>query len=613
MKKRLAGWVRTWVKLVLAVLVYFWIGAAYKLVYAQTHDVTRFRSKLQLPYYQHQFLLDSLLLQTWMFGPDFREYIGELPSFTALLSRNPQAYLADYARERERQLARVPERYPNSLFREEALDDAYLFSNIGSFLGVFGAREQPRLAAARCSREGGWTSIGVPDPARAAELARRLADGYPDSPQAAKALLSVAEAATQGADPARGQDLYRRIVAEYPHSEQAESAANALYRRARDEGKTRPALEYRRQALEAAERNSRERLSGQALPAAQSISVMGYRADLSGLFLQIERLAQARESLALANSYNERLRELRGLDEGLESKLRDTRLQLERARSEVWVADLFEGLKVGLPGPPPRPHEQSVTGRVTLEGRPLPGVMVALTERAPRQGLRMLETLASLRYRGLTDAKGAYRIPSVPPDVYQVVTVYPTRPPELGGSAVVPATPIREVRVEARPLEIPVLEFRKSLTTRTYGEAPPTGKAIRLEWEPWPGAATYRVEVLAPLGLVGAFERRFPEAEQKSFRTHRRLWREEGVRGVTADCPLLALAPDRPVAVQVMQYDYRVTALDAAEKPLGVSSVVLSRFYLSPAARGALMDLKPPTRAGGLPGGRRGRPRRAPL
>src|SRR6185503_12669836 len=115
---------------------------------AQTHDLTRFKSKLPISYYQQQFLIDSLIHQTWMFGPDFREYIGELPSLGALVSSNPQAVLADYCRKREAQLAALPRRYPHSLFSEEALEDSFQLSQGASLLGVFGSREQPRIALA---------------------------------------------------------------------------------------------------------------------------------------------------------------------------------------------------------------------------------------------------------------------------------------------------------------------------------------------------------------------------------------------------------------------------------------------------------------------------------
>ncbi len=48
MAKRLKSWARTLTKLTLLVLGYFWIGAAYKLVYAQTHDPTRFHRRLPI-------------------------------------------------------------------------------------------------------------------------------------------------------------------------------------------------------------------------------------------------------------------------------------------------------------------------------------------------------------------------------------------------------------------------------------------------------------------------------------------------------------------------------------------------------------------------------------
>ena len=126
MLRRLKSWFRTSAKLSLLILGYFWLGAAYKLIYAQTHDVSRFKGRIPIPYYQQQFILDALLSQTWIFGPDFRNYIGELPSLGALVNTNTQAALADYCRSREKQLNDVVDRYPYSLFAEEALDDAFL-------------------------------------------------------------------------------------------------------------------------------------------------------------------------------------------------------------------------------------------------------------------------------------------------------------------------------------------------------------------------------------------------------------------------------------------------------------------------------------------------------
>lgn len=61
----------------------------------------------------------------------------------------------------------------------------------------------------------------------------------------------------------------------------------------------------------------------------------------------------------------------------------------------------------------------TITGKVTVKGKGLPGVAV---------GLRLLESSGqqqSTRYKAVTDEEGNYRISNVPPGNYQVVTVAP--------------------------------------------------------------------------------------------------------------------------------------------------------------------------------------------
>src|SRR5262249_32550650 len=156
------------------------------------------------------------------FGPDFRDYAGNVPPlqalFQAIFTDKPLAVFGDYFHRRERELAEIPVRYPRSLFAPDALNDAYALSQAGSFLQVLAAREQPGRALAAADRAGDWRLSGVMDTARSAELARQLADGYPDSRQAPAALLRLGEAEAQHADPARSRTVYTRIIREYPRS-----------------------------------------------------------------------------------------------------------------------------------------------------------------------------------------------------------------------------------------------------------------------------------------------------------------------------------------------------------------------------------------------------------
>jgi hypothetical protein len=95
------------------------------------------------------------------------------------------------------------------------------------------------------------------------------------------------------------------------------------------------------------------------------------------------------------------------------------------------------------------------------------------------------------------------------------------------------------------------------------------------------------------------FETRVPEDKREEFRQDPVLWSRADVRETHADCPLLPIAPDIPPQVLAVQYEYQVTAYDAAGAPLATNSRPLSRFYLSPAAREAMLKQKPPVRGGG--------------
>lgn len=604
MLRRLRSWLRTWFKLTLLILGYFWVGAAYKLVYAQTHDVTRFQGRLPIPYYQQQFILDALLGQTWIFGPDFRNYIGELPSLGTLMSTNTQAALADYCRAREQQLTAVADHYPYSLFAEEALEDAFLYSQGASFLSLVGSRERPTLAVA--APEGShWKTVGVPNTERAMRLSQRLADTFPESPQAPAALIRVGEAEAQAGRRAESLAAYRRVLTEYPRSNQAEAAAEALYRAARDAGRVEEARNYKRQALRAAERFARERFAGRALPAGATLSVMGFRIDLSSLELQLRRVPQARELAAVADREAARVAAVRALDDRLKDDLADRRERLEEVRNELWVADLFAAVNVALPGPAPRAREFPVSGRVLLEGKPFAGVEVMLMESGRPQ-----DAQPSLRAR--TDRRGRYTIRGVPAGAYGVAALFPTtldngRPIIPEGVAPLPeaASPAGVV-VDDRPIQLEPLRFRHALVTRTFGEVPPAGNAIRLEWEAWRGAARYEVRVLPAETMRGQFDQRVPREQREEFRRNPVLW-SATVRETHADCPLLDIAPDLPPAALGVHYEYQVTAFDQNGNPLATSSRPLSRFFLSRAAREAMLKLKPPARGRGL--GRRARPR----
>jgi hypothetical protein len=124
------------------------------------------------------------------------------------------------------------------------------------------------------------------------------------------------------------------------------------------------------------------------------------------------------------------------------------------------------------------------------------------------------------------------------------------------------------------------------------------GKALRLEWEKWPGAVTYEVRVLPVRDLRSGFEKRVPEEKRDEFKRDPVLWSQADLKETQAECPLLNLAPDQPPTVLAAQYEYQVTAYDAKKQPLATNSRPLSRFYLSPAARETLLKQKPPVRGG---------------
>jgi len=625
MLRRLGGWIRTLAKLVLLVLGYFWLGAAYKLVYAQTHDVTKFKGRIPIPYYQQQFILDALLNQTWMFGPDFRNYIGELPNLGTIITNNAPAALADYCRSRELQLTDVADRYPYSLFAEEALEDSYLFSQGASLLGLLSARERPTVAYAS-PKDKSWNVNAVPNTERATQLSRRLADTFPESSQAATALYRVAEAESQAGRKAEALTLYRRVLAEYPRHEQAESAAEALSRAAREAGRLEEARNYKRQALRAAERSARERFPGKALPAGPTLSVMGFRVELSGLELQLKRLAVAREMTAVADREAARVAATRSLDEGLKNDLKDRRERLDDVRNEIWVADLYEAVKVPLPGLAPRAREFPVSGTVLLEGKPFEGVEVMLAggPQTAYAGERPGQGGISFARRARTDRKGRYQVAGVPAGTYFPVVAFQLRladgrviQPE-GLAPLPPGNPPQAAVVDDRPVTLNPIRFRRALDTRTFGELPASGKGIRLEWAEWPGAVSYNVRVLPIASEMaprrsqrqrgGQFDKRVPEAQREAFRNDPVLWSKAKLTATAVECPLLSLAPDNPPDVKDIQYEYQVTAYDAMGKALATNTMPLSRFFLSAAARDTMLKLKPPVR-----GNRSRQRRRGPL
>lgn len=624
--KRLKSWGRTGLKLVLLGLGYFWLGAAYKLFYAQTHDLTRFKSQLPLSFYQQQFILESLLHQNWMFGPDFREYIGAPPSVRALTSANPQAVLAVYCREREQELSTLPSRYPYSLFTEHALEDAYLMSQGAALLGTMTAREKPVRGLATPGEDGAWRTVGVPELYRSGDLARRLADEYPTSPQAPTALLRVAQMEAQQGHSPQSEALYQRLILEYPQVPEAEAAANALAGAAREAGRLSQTRALKQQALDVSEQAARKDAPGQPLPVNSAFKVLGYRIDLAEVELQLRELKPAQEALTLANRETHRLHDVPGLEKPLRDELNGTQSRLDRVRDEAWVADLFNGLKIGAPGPPPRPHEYAVSGQVVLGQQPLAGVEVVLVEAHGNNHDLNPMTLGWLnqsRYRAFTDARGQYKITAVPAGNYSVNMIYPLRPSKnlsivpaqvayghlqvkLIGRRVAagsdqdavphPPSDFSHITITNKNTTLPIFRFQPALETRAFGELPPDGNGVRLEWQAWPGAAAYRVAVLAAPNNAAAFDYRVPPPQRAQFAQRPLLWHLDKTATTQVTCPLLALAPDRPQGARVAQYEYEVTALNREGQPVATSATPFCRFLLSPEACVTLLKLKPPTR-----------------
>lgn len=618
--KRLKSWARTCTKLALLVLGYFWLGAAYKVIYAQTHDLTRFKNRLPISFYQQEFLLESLLHVTWLASPDFRDYIGTPPSVGALVGQNPQVVLADYCRQRERELSALPTRYPRSLFVEEALEDAFLLSEGAAFLGLQGGREVPSRALAVRDEKGAWRALGLPEIFRAGALARRLADEYPDSSHAPVALLRLAQMEDQQGHFKQSRAIYERITREYPQANEAEDAANALFGTSLEARQLQRAREYKLLALNTSERLARERFPGKPLPSATALHVLGYHVDLSVLDLQLRRLAQAQEMLDVAWRETERLKALPGLDGDSQGDLRRARQRMEGARSEAWVAKLYQDLKVGLPGPPPQPREFNVSGRTLLDDRPLAGVelMLAEADLSNFQNVEGLLGMARSRYRAVSDTRGEFRIAGVPAGRYSLLAIYNIRPPQSGAAPIElaaspqpaakptatpapgPAATAQRIVVNDKPVTVAPLRFVHALQTTSYGELKPVGNAVRLAWRAWPGARAYRVEVLAPQGRAFQFEQRIKANNIQWFERHPVLWQVRRTAALQADCPLLALAPDFPSQVRAMQFEYTVTALDGAGRAVASSTAPLCRFLLAPEALAAFFKLSPPTRRGGV-------------
>lgn len=619
MARRLLSWARTWTKLVLVILLYFWSGAAYKLVYAQSHDLSRFQQP-PLSYYQRHFLIEWLMHQSWIFGPDFRHYIGDgvpLGLLTGMATgSNPQLRLAEFCQRRERELSRLPRDYPRSLFAPSALQDAWLYEQGSSLLGTFGGRDRPERIQAQLRGKGEWSLLGLPGTQRAEELSRRLVDEYPNSPEAPAALLRVAEAERGKGHREESRALYRRIAVEYPHANESELAATALYNQALGEGRLDEARQYRERAMEAAERLGREKFAGRALPARNSLTILGYRVDVGGLDLRLQRIQQARSEADVAGSEVTRLLSLRALDGGVKRDLRDVRLRLDRNRSELWVAGLFESLKLGVPGPPPRPKEYPILGQITLDGRPFRDVAVVLIPEGGGGGpiARLLGQGSGAQYQARTGKDGRFTIAAVPSGAYRYQVIYPSQP---SGEPVVPQPfegeePARIV-LEASSLTVPTLQFVHALKTSTFGAVEARGSTVPLRWQAWPGASRYRVEVGVAPGVVGSehWDARFPEAKRGEFRRNPVLW-SSSTKTPEISCPVLPLCPDQPDEARAAQYQFVVTALDAGGKPLRMSSAPLARFSLANSALAALKAQHPARRGGrrGLSLGRKGRRRR---
>lgn len=597
--KRLLSWARTMTKLALLVLCYFWLGAAYKLVYAQTHDLSRYKGQLPISYYQREYIIDALLHQTWILGPDFRDYVGEPPSLGALASGNPIAGLAGYLKEREQTLGTFPERYPYSLFTEEALEDGYLISQGAATFSLAGNREEPRQVLMSRGPRGTWSFTGVPDMSRPGILARHLANDYPNSPQAPQALKRLAESEQQAGREPEVQEAFRRLSLEYPDAEESVEAAEGLYKAAQAAGRLEEARDYRMRALKITERVARRKFPGRALPAQNAVHVMGFRVDVATLELGLRNIPGAASLLNQASQEAARLEALPSKDEALRNPLEEASTRLDRAEDELWVARAYQGLKVESPGPAPRGEENSVSGSVRFAGKPLPGVEVLLT-RFPMDavgGMGALGMLGQVRYRDRTDRLGRYEIGEVPIGGYYLSVMTPSREAGAEGRPLIPAQaqeiPPRLV-VKDRPLQLAPLFLTTGLATRTFGEQSTVNGKIPILWEPYPGATSYRVEVLAGV-TSGEYLQRVPEAERPAFLDHPVLWKAV-VKTPQADCPLASLAADQPINTRMISFEYAVTALDAKGRKLAESSLPLCRFVLSASAFRELLLANPPNR-----------------
>jgi hypothetical protein len=208
------------------------------------------------------------------------------------------------------------------------------------------------------------------------------------------------------------------------------------------------------------------------------------------------------------------------------------------------------------------------------------------------------------RYRAVTDRTGRFRIGDVPSGRYRLQARFPLREAgklvaldETGGEAF-PG----EITLGERDVVLAPLPLASALTTRSYGELPPSGKALRLEWDPWPGAARYRVVVRPTEGpFVQFFRSRMRRSEPGRLPV---LWESQPISGTSVEVPMLSLATDAPEVARVLRYQYAVTALDGSGKPVARSADPVSQFGFSQKAFVEYMALKPPRRM--QPGRRRG-------
>lgn len=565
---------------------YIWLGGVYKLSYALSHDVSRLKTKLpQLPYYQQQFLLDSLLQQTWVYGNDFSEFVGPLPSLAALFGANPAGALADYCAARTTQLSEFPSRHPGSIYSDAALDAGYQYARAAAFLGLLGARTQPSRAVAR-PIGGRWRPVGLPDFASAAALSGRLADEYPESVLAPGALARRAEGQMDAGRLKDGLKLFTRVGQEYPNSAEAERAANALYAGAAAAGNYPQMREFRERAVRAAAASGRELSATGRLSSASSVAILGYQVDLSEIQLRLRQVFEATEHAALARSEIARLSGLEELNDDARSELETASRRASRVGDHLWVERLFKRLELPVPGEPPAPPAGTVTGRVTLGTKPLPEIEVALAQRNTfaRSGSDALSILRSIPFRGRTDRVGRYVIRGVPAGEYRPLLLFDTL---KNGRPIVPNSTVSPmIRVEPGNQELPDTRFEFALKTRSYGELNADGGEVSLTWDPEPGAATYEVGVYAAPEMFGAFRRRFRSVGFQAMRRRRfALWQSARVSGTSAGCPVGALAPDDARVAPLVSYEYVVRALNSEGVVLLESARPLSRFTLGAAAR----------------------------